>query len=129
MSLPVDDAEQVRRAVTWKIKFFSNAALGVLVSLVALIGRIMGHLDEDLMFSCVRDAFSVVGVAAAIYSHYPVNWHLLIFYLLASAIFAELLHMSPNATVGQLVDHVTVHFYGGKWLLDLIAWATDSNLV
>ena len=127
MSNPIDDDEQERLAVSWRTKLVSNAALGLIGSLVDFVDRLLR--SNDIVFLIVKDAIAIVLVAATIYKHYPVNKYLVIFYLSVLTIFIQFVYENSNATVLERLDKTVLLFYGAKLLFDLTVWVTGSRLV
>ena len=127
MSNSIDDDEQERLAVSWRTKLVSNAALGLIGSLVDFVDRLLR--SNDIVFLIVKDAIAIVLVAATIYKHYPVNKYLVIFYLSVLTIFIQFVYENSNATVVERLDKTVLLFYGAKLLFDLTVWVTGSRLV
>ena len=100
---------------------------GLVRSFVDFVGRLF--FSGDIMFSVVENVVSIGSIVVMIYKHYPVNRHLVLFYLSALSIFIQFIIKDTNATVVERLDKIALMFYGAKFLLDFAVWATGSKLV
>jgi hypothetical protein len=127
MSFPIDDDEQERLAVSWRVRLSWNVVFGLVQSFVDFIGRLC--FPGDMVFSVVENVVSVASIVAMIYKHYPVNRHLVLFYLSALSVFIQFIIKDTDATAVERLDKIALVFYGAKFLLDFAVWATGSRLV
>ena len=123
----------VQDPVSWKIKLKWDIFFGFAGSILEFHDRIQQPSSFD-MSSFGKDSVAVLIIAFMIWSHYPVNGHLIVLYIAAVFVVFWQIAKGYGAIVAGMTFFAEFHlftvlFYTTKLVLDLAVMAVGSRLV